>query len=240
MDTKANKLVVFDIDGTLIKTARLVDNLQRFRYGIQKVYGIDVGPFDEERWNGGNYNGTGDRYILWDLVRPHGVTRDTFVDRIGEVGEALAEYLEMIKDGGPSYIPIPEAKELVRQVVDAPHLSEGILTGNMGPSAAWKLASTGFPAFAFGVYGHEADARDDLARLLVPKAAAYFGHTFSPGDIVIIGDTISDLLCAKAIGATSVIVSTGWNINREEIEKAGPDLLIDTLMDERLRKLLGL
>ncbi len=234
------RLVIFDIDGTLIRVRRLTDNLQRFRVSLKKVFGVDIGELSRDRWQKSGYNGMGDRYILWDLVKDLGVSRDAFLDRIGEVGDAFAEYLEGIQSGGPSYEAIPEARLLLEKVIAADHLSEGVLTGNLGASATWKLHNAGLPDFAFGVYGHEADARDDLARLLIRKAEIFFGRPVRAADVIIIGDTIHDVRCAKAIGAKVVIVRTGWNVPYDEIQNALPDLLVDSLMDERVITLLGL
>lgn len=234
------KLVIFDIDGTLIRPNRLHDNLQRFPYSIKKVYGVDIGTITEDMWQRSNFNGKGDRYILWHYVEPHGITRDQFLDRIGEVGEAFVEYFESIRHGGQSYVVIPEAKKLVDDVIAAPHLSEGVLTGNLGSSAMWKLRAAGLPEFAFGVYGHEADAREDLAKLLVEKAAHYFDAPVQSRDIIIVGDTVNDVLCAKAIGATSLIVTTGWKVSPDSVREAGADVIVDSLTDPRVYDLLEL
>lgn len=235
-----HKLVIFDIDGTLIRALRPIDNLQRFRYSIKKIFGTDIGEITQERWKQGNFNGKGDRFILWSLIEPFGVSKDAFLDRIGQIGDAFSEYLDSIASGGSSYEVIPDAKQLVEKVIEAEHLSEGVLTGNLGQSARWKLHSAGLPDFAFGVYGHEADAREDLARLLLPKAKEFYGHPISPGNVIILGDTVNDVLCAKAIGAVSVIVTTGWDVPVDELVASKPDYIVDTLLDERVLDLLGL
>ena len=235
-----NHLVVFDIDGTLIRAARLGRNLQRFRHAILTVFGKDIGVVTEELWKERNYNGKGDRLILWDMVRPLGIARDLFLDRLGELGAALVSYLEMIQEDGPSYEVIPDAQTMLKKVIAAPHLSLGVLTGNLGAPAIWKLRATGIPEIAFGVYGHEADERNDLARLLIPKATQYFGHEIRAEEIVIVGDTVHDVRCAKAIGARSIVVLTGWNVSRTDVEKENPTLLVDSLLDQRVLELLGL
>lgn len=237
---KKKKLVLFDIDGTLIRAERMEDNLQRFPYAVKKVFGVDIGAFTMERWKSKNFNGAGDRYILWEFIKDFGISRDAFLDKIGDIGDAFAEYLESIKDGGPSYTVIPEAKTLVEKVISADHLSEGVLTGNLGPSASWKLRSTGLPDIAFGIYGHEADERNDLARLIPAKAELFFGQTFTPSDIIIIGDTVRDSECARVIGATAVIVATGWGVVKEDFAQFPPDMHIDSLIDGQLLALLGL
>lgn len=234
------KLVIFDIDGTLIRPLRPMENLQRFRFSINKIFGKDIGEITEDRWKKNNYNGMGDRAILWSMIEPHGIARDAFLDRIGEIGDGFAEYLDLHAREVPSYEVIPDAQKLVDMVIESKHLSEGVLTGNLGQSARWKLHSVGLPEFAFGVYGHEADTRNDLAKLLLPKAQSYFGKIIDPSDLIIIGDTAYDAQCAKVIGAYAVIVGTGWNLHRKDLEAAAPDLLVDSLMDERVLELLEL
>jgi phosphoglycolate phosphatase len=47
---------------------------------------------------------------------------------------------------------------------------------------------------------------------------------------MVIGDTIHDVSCARAIGAFAVAVPTG-GATREELAAAQPDLLLDDLSD---------
>lgn len=234
------KHVIFDIDGTLIKPLHPMVALQRVPYAIKKVFGKDSESITSDLWKTRGYNGKGDRFIMWDIVQKLGVTRDAFLDNIGALGDAYAEYLSSIEHNGPLYEPIMDAKKLVEMVIEAEHLSEGVLTGNLGASASWKLRHAGYDDFAFGVYGHEADAREDLARLLVPKAQVFYNRTVTPSDIIIVGDTVNDVLCARAIRAVSVIVHTGWNVAKKDFEKTPADLHVDSLLDERVLKLLGL
>lgn len=240
MKGQTHKLVLFDIDGTLIRSLRPVDALQRFRYSIQEVFGKDIGEITKNYWKEHGYNGMSDRSILWDMIKDMGITKDQFIDNLGGISDKFTQYLDMISPDGPVYTSIPEAKKLVDLVIEAEHLSQGILTGNLGKAATWKLHAAGYPDFAFGVFGHEADYRADLAKLIIPKAEKHFGQTFAPKDIIIIGDTINDIICARAIGASVVIVATGWDVSIDDLKKAQPDLFIDSLLDERVLHLLGL
>ena len=74
----------------------------------------------------------------------------------------------------------------------------------------------------------------------IPKAKKFFGRDIIPSDITIIGDTVNDVLCDRAIGATVIIVSTGWNVHKDEFADHLPDLHVDSLLDERVLSLLGL
>jgi phosphoglycolate phosphatase-like HAD superfamily hydrolase len=234
-----NKLVLFDLDGTLIKALRPVEALQRFRYAIRDIFGHDVGEITKDYWKDHGYNGRSDRYILWDMLKDAGVSRDHFINNLGAVGDKFVEHLDQVT-GDPLYAAFPEAKKLADMVIASEHLHEGVLTGNLIQGAAWKLHAAGYPSFSFGVFGNEADNRDDLSRLALLKAKEYFGHPFAPSEVVIVGDTVNDISCARAIGSPVVIVKTGWNVTSEELEKEKPDLLVDSLLDERVISLLGL
>jgi phosphoglycolate phosphatase len=241
---KKKKLVIFDIDGTLILANQPQAALQRFRYSLQDVFGVDIGEITADSWKSRNFNGRGDRYNAWAYLKDTGVSRDIFLDKLGAVGDAFVTELDRISEEqkhiGPLYTLIPQAKQLLDSVIAADHLSEGTLTGNLGPSANWKLASVGLPTFGFGVYGHEADEREDLARLLVSRTKKYFKHEYTPEDIVFVGDTVHDVSCARAVGAKVIIVSTGWNVHKDEFAANPPDLHVDTLMDTRVLAMLGL
>lgn len=235
---KNAKLVLFDLDGTLIRALRPLDALQRFRYAVRDIFGHDIGEITQHYWKDHGYNGRSDRYILRGMLKDSGVSRDQLIDNLGAVGDKFVEYLA--KETEPLYASFPEAKKLVDMVIAAGHLHEGLLTGNLIQSAMWKLHAAGYPSIAFGAFGNEADERDELSRLAMMKAKDYFGHAFAPEDIVIIGDTVNDISCARAIGAPVVIVKTGWDVSHEELEKAKPDLLVDSLLDPKVLSLLGL
>lgn len=233
------KLVLFDLDGTLIRSLRPLDALQRFRYSIRDIFGIDIGEITQNYWKEHGFNGRSDRYILWGMLKEYGVSRGKLLDNLGSIGDKFVNYLEKTT-GEPLYEAIPDGKKLVDQIIAAEHLSEGLLTGNLIQSAMWKLRACGYPSFSFGVFGNESDNRDDLSKLALMKAKEYFGHPFSPKEVIIIGDTVNDISCARAIGSPVVIVKTGWDVSHGELEEAKPDLLVDSLMDERVVQLLGL
>lgn len=102
----------------------------------------------------------------------------------------------------------------------------GIITGNLLLGAYCKLHELGlWDYFSFGVYGDDAYRRRDLPPIALERAREMFAETYQPAEVVIIGDTVHDCLCAKDNGMRSVII-----LRREEwrapIEAAQPDLLL--------------
>jgi phosphoglycolate phosphatase len=64
------------------------------------------------------------------------------------------------------------------------------------------------------------------------RADEHFNLTFEPREIVVIGDSIFDVLCAKHYGAVSLAVNSG-RTTREELEAQNPDHLFSTLADTK-------
>lgn len=238
-NAKEKKLVLFDIDGTLIRSLFQGQAIQRFVYAIKKVYGVDI-SVGESTWSG-KYNGKGDWWIISNLLKEKGISKETIQNGLDNVGRIFCEYLENLSHGNRIYEAVDDAKRLLSLVISAPHLTTSVLTGNLGSSARWKLSHAGYDEFyTFAIFGHEAEDRIELAKLVFPKAKKYIGVEIDPKNIIVIGDTVHDIRCARAIGARVVAVTTGWNVEKETLRREKPDLLVDSLMDERVLSLLGL
>lgn len=236
---KQKKLVLFDIDGTLIRPIAAVEAVKRFPYAIKQIFGKDV-PSGVELWK--TFNGWSDRSILWAHMESTGVPKEVFLSQMGALEDVFVEYLERASKQQHLYEAIEDAHALFKKIHAAGHLVLATLTGNLKKGAHWKLRHTGInhEYFALGIYGQEADFRDDLARLVIPKVKRELGLSFDPSSIIFIGDTVHDIRCARAIGATVVAVTTGWNISKSSLEQEKPDLLVDSLLDERVLDLLQL
>lgn len=232
------KLVLFDIDGTLIyHVGNIPHTLGRFSYGIKKVYGYSV-TTDLKHWK---YDGWVERAIVWDMLKSVGVRKDVVIRKLPELGAILREFLERYGKSAPLYKAIPDAKKLVLLLRKHKNIKLGVLTGNFESAAWWKLTHTGYDGyFQFGLFGEEEDDRIALARRVFDKARRHFGSTFLAGDIVVIGDTTHDIVCAKAIGAHVIAVTTGMHGNRAELLRKHPTIVVDSLMDKRVLDLLGL
>ncbi len=232
---KNKKLVLFDIDGTLIyHIGQHATDQERLRFAIKKTWNVDIDiiPGAHEGWT--------NRGIVWDLLKMQNISRQEFDDTYVIFQKSMHAFLEKKSKLGKIYESIADAQKLVEILESNSRIMLGLLTGNVTSVARWKLHDAGYQDFAFGVFGEEADNRIELAKLVFVKAKKYFGNSFSSRQIIIIGDTILDVQCGKAIGAQTVAVTTGKHHTREMLMYEKPDLLVDSLMDERVLSLLGL
>jgi phosphoglycolate phosphatase-like HAD superfamily hydrolase len=110
---------------------------------------------------------------------------------------------------------------------------QSVLTGNVRPVAAAKLAAFGLDGYfdlAIGAYGEESEIRAELVHLARDRATAGYGRDFGGPATVLIGDTPLDVAAAAESGARSVAVATGGS-TAAELAAAGADAVLPDLTD---------
>lgn len=227
------KLILFDIDGTLVSQdgasvfEMKPEGETKFSYAIRTVFGksihVDMTQF----------NGFVDRSILWFCADSVGIKRSDFERELPRLALEMHQYMVSSTPVDTSlYHPIETARQFVNLVVASKNIAYGILSGNVQSIGQWKLDKSGYDQlFQFGVYVEEADDRIELAKITVIRANAFFHTTFSPRDISVIGDTVHDVRCGKAIGAHTIAVMTGRHHDPAVLDAEHPDFLVETLMD---------
>ncbi len=222
------KLVLFDIDGTLLWT----DGAGR--RAIQRAL-LDeagtAGPIDHYR-----FDGKTDPQIVQDLLSLAGHAGAENATVIQAVCRRYVDHLR-------TELARPAQMTRVMAGIDAllaalePHEARGralvgLLTGNVAPGAALKLRSAGLdPArFRIGAYGSDSARRAELPAVAAARAAALTGATFTGSDVIIVGDTPDDVACGGPIGARSVAVATG-SYDAAALRAAGAAYVFETLAD---------
>ncbi|MEK7577653.1 MAG: HAD family hydrolase [Patescibacteria group bacterium] len=237
---KNKKLVLFDIDGTLIRHFGPEGSINvgwyRFTHALNTVFHLDVIPVPKL-----NYHGSVDRAILFDIASQYGIKKEQFDAKWEEVKSAVVEYAHT-KEIKQIYEAIPEAVSLLKRLSILPQkYFIGVLTGNVEKMAYWKLEHVGIDTKLFSLFvtSDEFEDRISLAKSTFAKLEERAGLVIEPKDTIVIGDAVGDVRCAKAIGAASIITMTGKH-KKDELEVEHPDLLVDSLMDERVLSLLEL
>ncbi len=213
------KVCFFDIDGTLIASGGA--GQKAFAEVFRRLFGVD------ELSSNVTFAGRSDRAIALDLLAAHDVEpseanwirfREAYV---AQLPKALAACQGMV---------LPGVLQLIEQLSAVDGVATGLLTGNVIRGAEAKLTHYQlWHHFAFGGFGDVHTSRDDIARSAVESASQYLGVALN-GDsrLVVIGDTVHDITCARAIGAYAVAVPTGLT-PIDELRAAKPDLAIETL-----------
>jgi phosphoglycolate phosphatase len=223
------KLLLFDIDGTLLLTGG-AGGRAMLEAG-QKLFG-NTFNFDLDT------SGKLDTQIYKELTKLNPML--DMQHRHDEFRDAYLKLLEFELTWDNKTIAMPGITELLETLRKRDHVTLGLLTGNYGPAARAKLKAVDiqhdwFPITAFG---DEAVTRPDLVELAMKRYFDLKSERLQPREIVVIGDTPKDVACAQAHGCVAFAVATGrWSI--EELKAARADIVVDNLSDaSRLLELL--
>lgn len=220
------RLVLFDVDGTLINTGGA--GSRSVRQALLQVYGR-TGPID-----GYDFHGRTDPQIVRELMRRAGLEDDR-IDRGLE--ELWAVYLERLEAELERAERPPQVLPGVTDLLDALHEKRddlvALLTGNIEAGAALKLGAANlWHRFDFGAYGSDHERRDRLPAIAVERARHATGLEFSGRNVVIVGDTPFDVHCGRELGVWAVAVATGKH-SPAELDSAGADVVLENLVDTR-------
>ncbi len=207
------KLILFDIDGTLICTGgaggRAMTKAFEHTCGItEALERVEVA-------------GRTDSIIMADAFNACGRTMDA--DVMGRVRDVYCVALrdELTLDGFTPRGELPGIRPLLDTLAVRPDVSLALLTGNFRQSAEIKLAQYDlWRYFPWGAFGEEAFDRHDLLPVALERHRAAGGAPLAPADVVIIGDTPHDVSCALRGGARVIAVATG-HFSTDQLRASG-------------------
>ncbi len=219
------KLVLFDIDGTLVLTGgagmRAMDRTFHQLFGTERAL------------QGVTLAGRTDRVIVSDALErlAPGVPLD---DRwLASFREIYCGYLEgEIADGVASGKRIlPGVRPLLDTLSARDDVALGLLTGNFSRSARIKLDHFGlWHYFAWGAFGDDHVDRNELLPVALAAAREARGLDVPPGRVFVIGDTPNDVACARSGGAQAIAVATGPS-SVDDLWASGADVVFGDLSD---------
>jgi len=231
VNASGGKLILFDIDGTILYTAGA--GRRAMRQSLLEVYGA-TGPIEKFP-----FAGKTDPQIVKELM-----TLARFAPRLIEqkMDHFWDVYLERLREEMirvDHLVVYPGVVELIQELHERDGVILGLLTGNIQQGARLKLEPTGLNQyFPVGAFGDDSADRNQLPRIAVRRVRERYGRSFRGQDVVIVGDTPADIACARHFGARAIVVATGFQ-RREELERAKPDALFDDFCDrEQVRAAL--
>lgn len=211
-----NKLILFDIDGTLITAGGA--GTRALNRAFHAMFGI------EDAFEDINMAGKTDIQIIKEGLNVNG-----FPNMDGNIEKMLEAYLRFLKEeiNNPMKKLKPGIMELLNSL-DKYGMPLGLLTGNLEGGARIKLGSFGLNEyFPEGAFGSDHEDRDELLPIAIRKFAGR-GLSFTPEDCIVVGDTPRDVRCAKIHGAHCIAVATG-PYSREELLRTDADTVFDSL-----------
>jgi phosphoglycolate phosphatase len=214
-------LVLFDIDGTLLRTHGV--GREAMRLTLLEVFGTESNLAQHQ------FSGKTDWHTLVELLTPVGIDADMIRSHLPAYETAMAGHMSRLINASNS-VALPGGLDAVTALRTRSDVVLGLVTGNFAATAPLKLRAAGYdPAwFPVGAYGSEAIDRDHLPPLALTRACAYSRRDILPDQVFVIGDTVMDIQCGRALGAVVIAVTTGSG-TPEELAAARPDYLLDDL-----------
>jgi phosphoglycolate phosphatase-like HAD superfamily hydrolase len=218
------KLVLFDIDGTLL----LSDGAGRraIMRALREVYGA-TGPTDY------HFDGKTDPQIVRELMRLAGLD-DARID--ADMASLFERYVECLHEElrAPGHRPyaLPGVPALLDALEDEADVTLGLLTGNLRRGAEAKLTAVGLDTgrFRVGAYGSDHERRPELPAVALARARSELGMDLHGSHVVVIGDTPADLTCGNGVGARAIGVATG-RFSIADLSEHDPLAVFENLAD---------
>lgn len=219
------RLLLWDVDGTLLRTGEVGAVI--FDEALEAVVGVR--PKFRVRMSGKT-----DPQIVAEYLHEMGLEGPDEV--VTEVLRVAAELLaeadrrgELIAGG----VTCPGVGEVLAHLASDNRVVSTLVTGNIAPNAATKVAAFGLDRwldFSLGAYGSDEADRRLLVPLALDRLASARGIRLDPSDAWVIGDTPRDYECAEVAGVRCLLVATG-RYDIEELSCLGADKVLTDLSD---------
>ena len=218
------RLVLFDIDGTLLNSGGLG------RASMQRALGMIFGSPGNPSYR---YDGKTDKQIVRDVMRLEGHSDEHIDSRMEQL---IGLYLEGLREGAAGKKFIVRPLEGVVEILDALEAREdvvlGLLTGNVEQGARIKLQAAGINPSRFRVnaFGSDHEHRPELPAIAQRRAGEQLGLDLAGDRLVVIGDTPADIECGRSLGAKAIGVASG-HYTVEQLRTHHPYAVFPSLKD---------
>lgn len=215
------RLVLFDIDGTLVHTGGA---------GVKAFARVFAEEFDaHNRLERSKFGGRTDVSLVRELF---------IINAIAPTPENFARFFEryvfwldhILADSLTKLCPgVWEMIADLKALPQPPLL--GLLTGNVRLGGEIKLRHFDlWKEFATGAFADDHEDRDQIAAVAKERGARALGRKLRGHEVLVIGDTPLDIRCGRAIGAKVLAVATG-GATLAELQQHAPDWAVSDLRE---------
>ena len=223
------RLVLFDIDGTLIRTGGT--GIKAFARTFATIFGVHEGV-EKIRFAGRtDVSLVREMFTLSNI----GHTEENF-RRFFDTYVHWLDHLMKDCDGDVC----PGVMEFIRELEALPRPPLiGLLTGNLKLGAEIKLRHFKlWDVFETGAFADDHEDRNQIAVVARERGGRVLNQNLPGEQIVVVGDTTHDIRCARAIGAKVIAVATGGD-SQETLRKHQPDWAVKDLTEVRATEVCG-
>mgnify|MGYP001070313927 CR=1 FL=1 len=223
MENKSKKVLLFDIDGTLLEPAGI--GRKCCQRALEDVLGYSVTTDHVEM------AGRTDWQILNDLLSHAGLDEVQIEHHREAIFDALARHIAAAAPISrmhslPGVLSLLEALERENQFL------LGLVTGNSQGVVVHKLWAVGINPglYTAGPFGDDHLNRNALPALALYRMSQLIGSQVPADKALVIGDTPHDIACARHSGLKVLSVATGL-YPYDELGKYEPDFLLEDFSD---------
>ena len=226
---KANSLVLFDIDGTLMRGAG-PHHKSALIAGIREVTGLVT------TLEGVPTHGMLDGDLIANMLRAAEYAESRMNAELPVIMAECQRYYQANCAEDLRPFVCPGVNEMLGEL-QRRGAALGLVTGNLSQIGWKKMELAGLREyFSFGAFAEEDGTRVNLARIAARHA--FEAGIADPGSRVsLIGDHPNDIEAAKANGFQSIGVATGLS-SLDELRAAHPDIAVSDLREIDIGKLL--
>ena len=212
-------LLLFDIDGTLIKRCRAHN--KAFGAAIEAVYGKPADIRDLRP------HGKTDPWLVMEALQLNGMPEENILPRLEACLRRMEDYF--IRFISPDET---EAFEGVKRLLEVLHKKQyllGLVTGNLEKIAFAKLESAGLGGFfQIGGFGSDDMDRTRLVEIAIGRAIEKLGFGGERSKVFLFGDTPNDIYAGREAGVMTVGVATSI-FSPGDLSGAGADYVLESL-----------
>src|SRR5260370_20696625 len=216
------RIVLWDVDGTILRSAKTTTFIEYTRPVLEAVFGT-AGRIDDVQLTGKT-----DLQFIAEALSPEGFTRAEIFERIQEISNRYLCEIERAVSNGAEFNVLPGVRETLEAISSNPRYRCALLSGNFETTAWYKVNLVDMSDFfdVPGAFGDQAYYQTELPELATQRIRSHLRMELQPSQFIVIGDTPDDIACARHFGARSVSVSTGHVYGVDDLLACKPDTVL--------------